>query len=215
MEKLLKKEIKLTAPPLTFIFIAFVILSFIPNYPILVSVFFVTYGLFHSYQTARESNDILFSILLPIKKKSIVRAKYLFAIIIEMSAFVLLIIFTLIRMFLMGNLPVYMQNVMMNANLSFLGYTLIVFGIFNFIFIGGFFKTAQKIGMPFLRYGIVLFFVITLAEVLHNIPGLGGLNSAGFDCLQLIVLFAGIITFILLTWISERKSEKVFEKLDL
>ena len=52
MRNILKKEMKLSASPLAFIFIAFGLMFFIPGYPILCSAFFVTLGLFHSFQYA-------------------------------------------------------------------------------------------------------------------------------------------------------------------
>ena len=41
---------------------------------------------------------------------------------------------------------IYRQNALMNANLFYLGAALFVFGIFNAIFVGGFFRTAHKLG---------------------------------------------------------------------
>ena len=78
MRNIMLKEIKLSASPLAFIFISFGLMFFIPGYPILCGAFFVTLGLFQSFQTAREANDIVFSVLLPIAKKDVVKGKYLF-----------------------------------------------------------------------------------------------------------------------------------------
>ena len=52
MIQLLKKEMKLAASPLSYIFIVFGLMAFVPGYPILVSSFFVCLvllilGLFH------------------------------------------------------------------------------------------------------------------------------------------------------------------------
>lgn len=73
--KLLRKEIKLAASPLSYFFLAFTLMTFIPGYPILVNQFFICLGIFQTFQNGRESNDIIYSVLLPISKKSIVKAR--------------------------------------------------------------------------------------------------------------------------------------------
>ena len=69
MINLLRKEMKLSASVLSYLFIAFGLMFFLPGYPILCGVFFVTLGIFYSFQNSRETNDIIYSILLPIAKK--------------------------------------------------------------------------------------------------------------------------------------------------
>lgn len=69
MKKLLHKELRLTAAPITYLFLAFALMTLIPGYPILMGGFFITLGIFYTFQTARESGDILFTALLPCKKK--------------------------------------------------------------------------------------------------------------------------------------------------
>ena len=98
MRNILLKEIKLSASVLSYLFIAFGLMFFIPGYPILCGVFFVTLGIFQSFQSAREANDIVFSTLLPIAKKDVVRGKYLFVCFIEACALILMALATIIRM---------------------------------------------------------------------------------------------------------------------
>ena len=73
MNNILKKEFTLSASPITYFFILFGLMFFLPGYPVLVSVIFVTLGIFKSFQNYRESNDFVFSSLLPISKKDIVK----------------------------------------------------------------------------------------------------------------------------------------------
>ena len=117
MGRLLKKEMKLTASPLSYWFILFSFMTFLPGYPILVGGFFVCLGIFFTYQQAVEYDDITFSALLPIRKKDVVKAKYAFVIIIQIISFVLSALFTVLRMTLLSNAEVYLVNQMMNANL--------------------------------------------------------------------------------------------------
>ncbi len=217
MSNIMLKELKLSASPLAFIFIAFGLMFLLPGYPILCSTFFVTLGLFQSFQTAREANDIVFSALLPIAKKDVVKGKFIFVCFIEACAFVLMVICAIVRMTALRESPVYLQNALMNANLFALGAALVIYGLFNLIFLGGFFKTAYKLGKPFVTYIIVGFIMIGVFEALHHIPGLGQLNAFGSDsmALQVVTLIAGALIFAVMTLISYKASCNSFEKIDL
>lgn len=217
MNNIMQKELRLSASPLSYFFTIAGLMFFIPGYPILCGAFFTTLGLFYSFQAAREANDIVFSALLPIAKKDVVKGKFLFVCLIEAAAFVLMIIGVLVRMTLLKDASVYRNNALMNANLFALGAALVVFGLFNLIFVAGFFKTAYKFARPFITYIIVGFIVIFIVETLHHVPGLEALNSFGTDhlALQLITLIAGALIFTILTIISLRISCRRFEQIDL
>jgi len=181
MTDILKKEMNLSASVLSYLFIAFGFMFFIPGYPILCGVFFVTLGIFQSFQNAREGNDIVFSALLPIAKPDVVKGKFLFSCFIELCSFVLMAVAVMLRMTVFSEAAVYRDNALMNANLFALGMALLIFGLFNVIFIGGFFKTAYKFGKPFVLYIIAAFLTIGIGEALHHFPGLEMLNAFGFE----------------------------------
>ena len=108
------------------------------------------------------------------------------------------------------------MNPLMNANAAYLGYVMLVFAVFNSIFIAGFFKTTYKIGKPFIIFCIASFIIITLGEVLHHIPGLESLNnSSNLSIPQIVIFVISVIVFILCTWVSYQKAVKDFEKIDL
>lgn len=117
MIRLLKKEMKLAASPLSYLFIIFGLMAFVPGYPILVSAFFLCLGLFQSFQAAREANDITYTALLPVAKADVVRAKYLFCGFVQLCYFALTAAVTLIRMTVLSEAAVYRSNPLMNANL--------------------------------------------------------------------------------------------------
>ena len=104
----------------------------------------------------------------------------------------------------------------MNANFAYLGWLLLIFALFNSVFLGGFFRTAYQLGKPFLLYTAAAMVLIGIAEALHHVPGWEGLNSQteGFG-LQLIVLAAGAVIYAAATVGSCRRAEGRFEKLDL
>jgi len=217
MGNLVRKELKLSANVLSYYFIAFGLMTFIPGYPILVGVFFSCLGIFQSFQSYRESRDIYYSILLPVTKKDIVKAKFIFVCQIEMLTFSVMATATLIRMAFLNDATAYVNNPLLTSNLVFLGYALIIFGLFNILFVRGFFKTAYYFGKPFLLFCFTGFVVIGLAETLRHIPGLETLNSFGFDNIgvQLLGFFIGALLYSLLTYVGYQKSVKSFEQIDL
>ena len=217
MNSLLKKEMCLSAMLLTYLFIGFAFMTLLPGYPILCGVFFITLGIYQSFQSARESNDIVFSALLPIAKRDVVKGKYQFCVLIELCGFFIMAVLTLVRMTVFSESATYHQNALMNANPFFLGMALLIFGMFNLIFLGGFFRTAYSLGKPFVTYIITCFLIIGIAEAMHHIPGLEPLNAFGTDyiALQLSALIAGILLYILLTIMSYNRACKSFDNIDL
>jgi len=217
MKNLIYKEFKLAMPLLTVAFIAFALMTFIPGYPILCGAFFVCFGIFQSYQTGREDNDILYSVLLPVRKTDVVRAKYATTVILQMLAFFFCTVFTLIRMIALSEAKVYTTNALMAANFVFLAFVLLIFTAFNVIFLGGFFKTAYGIGKPFVVFVIANFTIIGIAEALHHFPGLSWLNAMDFSYIgrHSMILGAAVIMYIVVTTTTCKISQKRFEKIDL
>ena len=214
---MLKKELRLSALKLTYLFIGFGAMAMIPGYPILCGVFFITLGIYQSFQSAREANDIVYSVLLPVAKCDVVKGKYRFVMLIELCGFALMALLTVLRMTVLSDFSVYRANALMNANPFFLGAALFIFGLFNVIFLGGFFRTAYQLGKPFIIYIVATFIAIGAAEAAHHFPGMAALNAFGFDhiVLQMLLLLGGAIVYILMTWLSYRKAYKDFERIDL
>lgn len=216
MKTLLIKEFKFTANILSYIFIAAALMNFFPGYPILCGAFFVSMGIFYTFQSAREGNDILFSSLLPVRKGDVVRARYIYVVVIEMLAFVLASIVTVIRMTALADAAPYINNALMNANLMSLGFSLLIYAAFNTFFVGGFWKDAYKIGKPFLISCIVTFIIIGIGETLHHLPGLAALNTP-FEMLEIQLPFfaVSVIIYAVATLFSCSYSVKSFERIDL
>lgn len=217
MRNIMIKEMKLSASILSYVFILFGLMFFLPGYPVLCGVFFVSLGIYQSFQNARETNDILFSALLPVAKRDVVKGKYLFVCFIEACSLLLMGSAVIIRMTFLSGSVVYRANVMMNANGFALGMAFLIFGFFNVVFLGGFFKTAYKTGRPFLSYIIIAFITIGIGEALHHFPGLQFLNAFGTEylTLQLVLFVLGILAFFLITFFSYNLSCRRFEKIDL
>ena len=216
MKKLLYKEMRLSANPLSYWFITFSALTMIPRYPILVGSFFICLGIFYTYQQVRECDDITYTVMLPVRKQDVVTAKYLFVLFIECIAFILCLFLTIIRMRLLGDAAPYVTNQLMNANAAYLGYIMLVFATFNSVFLAGFFKTTYKIGKPFILFCAVATVIIFMGEILHHIPGLESLNdSSNLNVSQIVIFLLGVAMFKLCTWFSYQKAIKDFERIDL
>lgn len=217
MRELIKKEFTLAAAPLTYIFLAFGLMTMIPGYPILVCGFFMCLGILYTFQFSREYNDVLYTALLPVKKRDVVKARFFFVMCIQLAGVLVCGLLTLLRMTVLRDWSVYRANPLMNANPAFLGYLLVVMALFNVIFLGGFYKTAYYYGKPFILFCIAAFVTVGLGETLHHIPGLGWLNAASGDGVgrQAVVLLGGVIFYAVGTLLSMKRSEERFEKLDL
>jgi len=217
MKNLLMKEFKLATPVITYLFIGSTLITFIPGYPILCGAFFVCLGIFQGYQINKDSNDILYSLLLPVSKSDVVKSKYLAVVILQMIAFFFCIIFVLARMIIFSDSMFYESNVLMAANFIYLAYVLLIFSCFNVVFLGGFFKTAYGIGKPFILFIVANFIIITVAEVVHHIPGFQWMNALGFCFLtrQVVILVVAICIYVVLTVMSCKKSCMIFQKIDL
>lgn len=216
MKNFLMKEFKLATPVITYFFIGFTLMTFIPGYPILCGAFFVCLGIFQGYQINKDSNDILYSVLLPVSKKDVVKAKFLAVVVLQAVAFSLFSLFTLVRMTIFSCVEVYENNVLMAANFIYLAFVLFIFACFNMVFLGGFFKTAYGIGKPFILFVVTNFMIITAAEAFHHMPGLEWMNVLNFSFLarQIFVLIGAICIYVILTVISYKKSCVRFQKID-
>lgn len=217
MRQLVKKEFTLAAAPLTYVFLAFALMTMIPGYPILMCGFFICLGILYTFQFSREYNDVLYTALLPVRKRDVVRARYIFVVCIQLAGVLLCGLLTLLRMTALGEASAYRTNPLMNANPAFLGYLLAMMALFNILFLGGFYKTAYYYGKPFILFCAAAFVVVGLGETLHHIPGMEWLNAVEGDGVfrQSVVLLGGAVLFAAGTLLSLKRSEQRFEKLDL
>ena len=89
MKALLYKELKLAMHPICYIFIAlFPLMILIPSYPLFVGFIYVLVCypvLFLGANKGQQSNDLLYSVLLPIRKKDIVLARLMTVILMQLA----------------------------------------------------------------------------------------------------------------------------------
>ena len=161
MKNILYKELRLCMPARTLIFFAFVSMLLIPDYPYLVAGFFICNGIFQMFTQSAVDNDITFTSLLPVSKKDAVRGKQLFVICIQAASLLLFLAMVFV------NFAIYRgkgNNAGTDASLTFLGAILLLYSLFNSVFLPAFYKTPHKFGNHFLKATIVTFVFIVLFE---------------------------------------------------
>ena len=232
MKALLSKEFKLCVHPALFIYLALILMLLIPNYPYLVSCFFVCNGIFFCFQQARENGDAMYTAMLPVSKAQAVKARVWFVVIIEMIDLVLmaaLCAFSLIP----GAMPE-TNGGGTDHGLSLLAFALVLFAIFNIIYLPSFYKTGYKAGTAFLRSAIGVWIWIMLCEGMmiasHSVMESGvdvdffRYIHENIDCMpktaqawtvQGILFGAGLLLYVVCTLLATKISVKRYEKVSV
>ena len=230
MKALLNKEFKLCLHPATFIYLALVLMLLIPNYPYLVSCFFVCNAIFFCFQQARDNGDAMYTAMLPVSKAQAVRARVWFVVIIQA-----------IDLALMAGMCAFAIVSMPPTNaggtdhgLSLLAFALVLFAIFNLIYLPSFYKTGYKAGTAFLKSAIGVWIWLVLCEglmIASNAVAESGADIAFFrfiheniDCMpkteatwtvQAILFGAGLVIYVVCTLLAAHLSIKRYEKVSV
>lgn len=215
MKNLLKKEIMLSMHPTAPIFLMLSAMLLIPNYPYYVIFFYTGLAVFFTCLNGRENHDVAYTLMLPVAKKDIVKARFGIVVLFEMIQMVIAIPFAWLRqqMDLPGNM------VGMDANITLFGLSFILLGTFNLIFFLIYYKDVSKVGRAFIWASVVVFLYMGVAEVCaHAVPYMRNcLDTPDPMYLsgKLVVLAVGIIIYVLLTWVAYHKSVNEFLRQDL
>ena len=230
MKALLNKEFKLCLHPAVFIYLSLILMLLIPNYPYLVSCFFVCNAIFFCFQQARENGDAMYTAMLPVSKAQAVRARVWFVVIIQA-----------IDLALMAGMCAFAIVSMPPTNaggtdhgLSLLAFALVLFAIFNLIYLPSFYKTGYKAGSSFLKGAIGVWIWLMLIEGLMIASGtMAGNDSApaffrfiseNIDCfpqtakawtVQGILFGAGLLIYAACTLLAARLSVKHYNQVDV
>jgi len=161
----------------------------------------------------RETNDIYYTSLLPVKKTDTVKAKFLLIILAQMTQLLISLPFAILRLYILpaGN-PAGIE-----ANIAYYGFGFIIYAIFDVLFLTEFFKTGYKAGKAFILGIIPASLGVISMEVLVHIPKFSWLDSVLTDTIpkQLPILMLGIIIYMLSIIIAYKISAERFQKVDL
>lgn len=98
ISNLLYKEIRLAAHPNLFVFTLMGPLVLIPGYPYTMVFLFSLIGNFVNLMYTRETNDIYYSTLLPLKKAEVVLGKWLVLFVSQLLTILISIPFAFLRL---------------------------------------------------------------------------------------------------------------------
>lgn len=217
MYNLLMKEFKLSVSPFFYI-LPFLTgaLMLIPGWLyFLVILYFCFITIPNMFGGYKSQNDLMFTSMMPVRKKDIVKAKVSFIAILESLHIVVAAIYGIISLRLYPNLTYHFFA----PSLGFWGLCFVLLAIFNIIFIPMYYKTAYK-------YGAATTVSITAAILFAGImEWLGIDNSFVFDLfkgtgadhlsVQLSILLIGIAIFAIFTIIAYHIAIKRYEKVEI
>jgi hypothetical protein len=212
MKNLLYKEFKLTISP--FFYILPILTGALMLIPSWLYFFVLLYCCFiampNIFGNSKSQNDINFSILLPVRKKDIVKARIISIVAIELLHLLFAVVFAIV------NSEIYSQPFFfLSPNIAFFGLALIMYAIVNVVFFPIYFKTAYKYGAPTIISTVAAFVFAATVELLALFNSSVKMYLQGSDIQQLGILFISVIVFILLTLIAYKISTKKFEMVDV
>ncbi|MFQ3544466.1 ABC-2 transporter permease [Halobacillus rhizosphaerae] len=217
MYNLLMKELKLGVSPFFYILPLLTgALMLIPGWLyFIVLLYFCWITVPNMCGTYKSQNDLLFSFMMPVTKKDIVKSKIAVIVILELLHIVIAVIFGIINTHVYPNMNYYFFG----PTVGFWGLGFIMLAIFNLIFISMYFKTAYKYGAPIIAAitGAMLFaggseWLGIKNSMLYDLfKGSGSDNLA----IHLPILFTGMALFAVFTIIAYHIAIKQFKKVDI
>lgn len=231
MKALVYKELKLAMHPICYIFmLVFPFMILIPNYPASISFIYVlcTYPiLFLGANKGQQSNDLLFSTLLPVRKKDIVLSRLITVSIIQFVSIAVSACLIPLANFVHAQIassatpgtPIpEVPGLTLNGYLSIIGIALIGFALTDLIFFAIYYKKGKSIVLSSLLsiFGFAIYITITTI-VIPYINGLEGYKTFLCDSgilPQLMMFGIGVIGYLLFHYLAYRVGAKELEKVD-
>ena len=225
MKALLYKEFKLAMHPICYLFIIlFPFMILIPSYPLAIGFIYVLSCypiLFLGANKGQQSNDLLFSTLLPVRKKDIVLAR-IFTVIFMQVAFMLVMscLFPLAYFINQGiidketGLPPQGVGFGLTSYVLVLAIALVGYAIADLIFFPIYYKHGKSIVMSTLL--TILGFIVYLTFFTIALPYIIGIEKANSISLwiQFIVLGGAIVLSALIHVLVYKVGSKELERVD-
>lgn len=215
MRNLLRHELRLVVHPTNWIFLALSAMLLIPNYPYYVVFFYGCLGFLFTFTEARENQDFLFLSLLPFGKRDLVKSRFLLVILFQLAQLLLSVPFAALRQ----SFAIPGNAAGMDAGIALFGLALPMLGIFNWVFLGSFFRKPARVGTAFLKGCLALAVYMALAETAAFVipffrDTLDTPDPAHLGA-KFAVLATGAAIYVLLNALAYRDCGKAFEKVDL
>jgi hypothetical protein len=215
MINLLYKEFRLVITTPYMALLLFALLLLIPNWVYFVAMMYILFiGWPNLFMSTTAMNDIRFTVMLPIRKRDVVKARVLSLATLELLQLAAGAVTAVINMNLYPA-----GNFLIDANIAFLGCVLVMYGLFNLAFFPLYYKRASKVGKPTLigTAAAILFAFIIEALVLTSPTAARMLDGIAIDALirQIPIFASGIVIFVALSFAAYKWAARNFEKVDL
>ena len=214
LKRLVHKELRLNVPWQHFLFAALALLLLIPSWPFAIAFMFIYVPMMIVPQTDRANSDLLFAALLPVRKRDIVVARAVMLVALEAAFLAVGALAAVGRYWLYDA-----DNIAgMNPNAAFFGLVLVMYAVFNAIYLPGGYKAAYRLLWPLLGGSVVAVAVgLVLTTLPAVVPQLAGLNDRGLGNLpaQALVLGVGLGVYAVTTAFACRRAAANFERVDL
>ena len=228
MKALLYKEFKLAMHPICYIFvILFPFMILIPSYPISIGFIYVLTCypvLFLGANKGQQSNDLLFSTLLPVRKKDIVLARIVTVVIMQVAFMAIMsCLYPLAayardsinqQLIQQGKTPETDAGFGLGAYTSTLGFAIIGYAIADLIYFAVYYKHGKSIVASTLL--TILGFVVYLGIFTIGLPFVPAYGAFFTDniWIQLGFLVVAIVVSFLLHFVVYKVSSKELENVD-
>ena len=226
MKALLYKELRLAMHPICYVFIAlFPFMILIPSYPLGIGFIYILACypiLFLGANKGQQSNDLLYSVLLPVRKKDIVKARIATVILMQVTFILLLTALYPLARFINASIIQNAENpeknvipgLGLNSFVLLLAIGIIGYAIADLIFFPIYYKNGRSIVMStlFTIIGFVIYIgIFTIG--LPYIPGLEIMNNMHLG-IQFGILAGAILISLLLHLGVYKISSKRLERVD-
>ena len=168
--KIFSKDLRLAAHPMMYVFALFGAMLIIPNYPYTVVFFYGLLGIFFTFLNGSENKDVYYCAVLPVTKRDQVRARAWLVVAVELTELVIAIPFAWLSVRINPNGT---NLAGIDANVALFGCVLLIYGVFNVVFLPVFYKTAIRAGRAFLLAVIPMTVLMALVEALSHFPVVG------------------------------------------
>ena len=228
MKALLYKELKLAMHPMCYVFMfVFPVMMLIPSFPLGVGFIYLLTAypvLFLGANKGQQSNDLLFSTLLPVRKKDIVLARIttvglMHFVYIGMMSIIYPLAFLIENSInLTSEKPVVHAGIGLNGFVSLLAIALIGFALADLIFFPIYYKKGRSIAMSTLLtiLGFVIYIgIFTIGLPYAFEPYKNFCESTGdMFWIQIVFFAGGLLFYFLIHLLVYKLSSKELERVD-
>lgn len=228
MKSLLYKEFRLAMHPLCYVFaLVFPLMLLIPNFPLFIGTLYIIPGftiLFLGANKGKQSNDLFYSALLPIRKKDIVFARMMSVMAMEIMALVMMGIMYPLKLVIEAAMgptsPFTTQGIISGFAFALIGYAFV-----NAVYFLMFYKSGRSITAPTLiaTFGYVIYILIFTSilpavDPTNNEPLIPGFFHAFIDIdigIQVVYLIVALILYLTANYFVYKKASQELERADL